>query len=1447
MGAQGRDRVGSWCVALEELISSLRSITSQQKIPSTLITGRQDLGSIPHCATQIRRSGTLVRTLQRRKRKTTFGDGIATAANPLAPGALQQHEDRRRDAYLSTCLPRKLISGTGESIRKMTGVEAAAISALVSGTLKVVGNKLAPLLIKEYSSIVGVKEDLQELHDLVEGINFWLEKTAENSIGSTQSFPWLKKLKAEKHDSNGDSGIVSKYLCTIPKSFVFQCNSANKIKAIKKRFAAIVKQRTDYLAITNSVDPPVRLTNMRTKEVTSLPNVDEALVVGRDKDKQEIISMLEENDDQQKIKIVSERHLFEVRLWVHVSKEFVVNDLIKKLFEAFADNNPGTHALPYMNQTISDKLKGKRFLLVLDDVWTNSRDEWEEFMVCLKVGAPKSRILLTTRNREVAVIVGSTNQFYLPFLSPDDSWKLFQQSLVTPPTGWDFEEVGKAIVDKCGGVPLAIKVLAGALHGKERIEEWQDVREKKLLNVDGKEDRVAACLRLSYSHLPFNLKQCFKICSLFPKGHRIDKEQLIDLWIAHDMIAVEDGVDCLDLEHVGHNHFESLLQVYFLQNVYETDGRVTCGMHDLVHDLALSILGDEISLDMPNEASSSTTKSYRYFSLIKQTEHMAPKFFFIKARAVYMPKYEDYIYAMALKHAKLLRSVMVGYLNAEGANTISQVKYLKYLAVSKLDCEKLPETMSDVWSLQALHVTRSSSLAEIPKSICKMKMLRTLNLSGCIKLKSLPDSIGDCHMISSIDLCSCSKLTVLPDSIGKLQKLRTLNLSCCRELKCLPDSIGRNKMLRLLRLSYSKVERLPSSMTKLENLECLDLQGCRELVELPEGIGNLDKLQVLNLNYCTKLGGMPVGIGQLSQLQKLGLFPIGKGEKFARMSELANVSRFGEELTIIGIQHVMDTNDAHEACLKQKANLQRLRLEWMADYPKEVGNLQGGCKVKLAVEYRALLLPILREMRLCYLPNLKHLDGLVDLPCLEELCLLRMPSLESISGGPFPSLVKLKMDYLPCLGVVWMVPETTMPDVEDGGGCYNLTPHLGLVRVGSCLSELVINRCPKLEVMPHLPPSLQRLSLHGSELVLQSPGQCQGSSSSPSFNKLKKLQLWNVTGLGSGHGWELLQHMTALESLEIRCFSGVQTEVPESLWSLTSIRSLKVDGWPNIRMLPESLGKLRSLQKLSIVICRSLISLPQSMGKLTSLQLLKIGWCQALHQLPDCLGELCSLRKLEITDLPERTCLPQSICRLTTSLHELTILHCPGIKSLPEGIKDLTALKQLMICFCPDLERRCKRGTGRTGTSSPTSLMSTFMELEIRGCIELGELPECLGELHGLRTLTVWRLDSMTCLPQSLCRLATSLKELQILACPGLTSLPGWIKGLTALRLLDIEWCPDLERRCERGKGEDWHLISHIPLIYGLVPVQFASLGVYEDRITYGYPNINRIDLQRQF
>ncbi|KAG2584988.1 putative disease resistance protein RGA3 isoform X2 [Panicum virgatum] len=792
--------------------------------------------------------------------------------------------------------------------KNMVAMEAA----VVTGILKVVGNKLAPLVIKEYRCVVSVKKDLQELQDLATQINSWLEAQGGRAEGN-----WLKKLKdvaydvddvvdefqleAEKKDVNSDGGTVSTYR-TKPKSFLLQCTAAWKIKDIKKRFAEIVKQRADINAIKNNI-PDAHPARHITVELLPLPNVDASSVIGRDREKHQIIFKLVESKHQQKIKIVSIIGLggsgkttlaklvfndgniiakdFEVRLWVHVSQEFAIQKLVEKLFEAFAENKSDHHPLPHMSKKISEKLSEKRFLLVLDDVWTEDPIQWEEFMAFLNgiAPGPGSTILLTTRSREVAVTVGSSDHFDLPLLSPNDSWQLFQQSIIMPATRWtlQFEEVGNQIVKKCGGLPLAIKVLACALTGKERIEEWKAMRDNSLLDAVGEENRLFACLKLSYFHLPSHLKPCFTICSLFPKGYMIDKEQLIDQWIAHDMVGVEVGVDYF--EYTAHKYFNSLVQRSFLQDVDENSyGRVKCRMRDLVHDLAQSILGEKISLVVPKEASSST-RSYRYFSLAKQKIHLLPKNLFQKARALYADKCEVdcKIFSKALKNARHLRSVTMDCVDKELVQAvILQVKNLKYLEISRQYGEALPEAISDIWSLQTLHLT-SSDLLELPKSIGKLQKLRTLNLSHCEKLKCLPDSIVNCQMISSIDLCNCKQLTVLP------------------------SSIGRNKMLRVLRLGNTKMERLPSSVTALRNLECLDLHDCRYLVEFPKDMGNLDKLHVLNLTKCKKLGGIPVGIRQLSGLQKLGLFALGKDEKFAGISELGNLPRIGGKLSIRGI------------------------------------------------------------------------------------------------------------------------------------------------------------------------------------------------------------------------------------------------------------------------------------------------------------------------------------------------------------------------------------------------------------------------------------------------------------------------------------------------------------------------------------------------------------------
>ncbi|KAJ1256654.1 hypothetical protein BS78_K338600 [Paspalum vaginatum] len=1179
--------------------------------------------------------------------------------------------------------------------------------------LKIVGNKLAPLVIKQYSFIVGVKKDIQELKELADEINIWLEdKEGHRAMGGAKSLNWLKTLKdiaytvddivddfqleTEKLETNGYGGIMSKHLCKKTKSFLLQCKVAHKIKAVKKRFSVIVKQRTDLTAIVGH--NPVSLLNKTTMDMPTLPIVNEAAVLGRCEDKNKIITKLVKAYDQQELEVVSiiglggtgkttlaklvfhdceiiKKH-FEIRLWVHVSQEFNMEKLVEKLFEAVTKDKSDHYSLQYMSETISKELTGKNFLLVLDDVWIEDRSQHvqfqEKFMVHLKSSTSRSKILVTTRSRRVAEVMESAELHDLPFLSLDDSWKLFNRSFGPglKELGYEYQQVGKEIVGKCGGVPLAIKVLAGTLRDKKLIGEWEAMRDNNLLDVEG-EESVSACLKLSYFYLPPHLKQCFTFCSLFPKGHGIYKEQLIDLWIAHNMICLTDGIDYL--EDIGEKHFSSLVQCSFLHDVDEHYGRLRCNMHDLVHDLARSILSEEISTSVPEDATN-YTKGYRYFCLtnIQGPRKLLPKKVFSNARAMYVHKDDGIICGKTLKKAKLLRSVIADHITSTVVLTaIFQVKNLKYLEMTRLQCEALPEAISDIWSLQAVHLTYSL-LIKLPKSIGKLQKLRTLNVSGCGKLKCLPDSIGDCNMLSSIDLCNCKVLTDLPNSIGRNEKLRVLRIGCTK-IEKLPSSITTLKNLECLDLcSCRELVELPEGIGNLQKLQVLNLEDCVGLVELPKGIGNLEKLQVLNLKRCKKLGGVPIGIGQLSRLQKLGVFVVGEGEKFAGISELANIGGNINDLNIIGIERLMEPHNAHKACLKQKTNLQRLRLEWKRYYDvgevnteRQQGVLDGlepppGIKELEIYGYSGSRyaqwmqnkvggggqgiahFSFLRVMNLSTFPNLKELCGLVELPCLEELVLHKMPSLESISGGPFPSLVTLIMQHLPCLGDVWMVAERTMSDGEEGGSCSNCTPHLGQeFRVGNCLLYLTVTDCPKLKVKPYLPLSLQQLDLNRvSEPLLESPGpgRCEGYPSLFSCSHLKTLNLVQITAFGS---WNLLQHMTALESLKI-----------DNLYELTE--------------LPESLRSLHSLQKLTIDSC-SMMTLPQSMGHLTSLHSLDIYNCSAIHKLPECLGKLCSLQQLNIKSCNSLSSLPQSMGHLS-SLRTPHVEDLPNIKSLPQSL-----------------------------------------------------------------------------------------------------------------------------------------------------------------------------------
>lgn len=281
------------------------------------------------------------------------------------------------------------------------------------------------------------------------------------------------------------------------------------------------------------------------------------------------------------------------------------------------------------------------------------------------------------------------------------------------------------------------------------------------------------------------------------------------------------------------------------------------------------------------------------------------------------------------------------------------------------------------------------------------------------------------------------------------------------------------------------------------------------------------------------------------------------------------------------------------------------------------------------------------------------------------------------------------------------------------------------------LVTLVISDCPKLNVKPYFPASLQSLTLEGSNehqfssLCFSHPrhaGLAYGDEPSSSscivdvkHPHLTELKLGRL--IGSLSGCDVLQHLAGLHVLEISKCRDI-SHLPESMKCLTCLRRLVIEYCGNLCVLPEWLGELQSLQVLHIrgLPVMSFIP-PQAIQHLTSLEDLIIRECNALQQLPEQLGKLCSLRTLGILYLPALTHLPESMRHLTSlqhldlcrckslrhlpeSLGELSALRslyiqsCPGLASLPRSIQCLSALEVLLISYNPELLRRCREGVG---------------------------------------------------------------------------------------------------------------------------------------------------------
>ncbi|KAL6131923.1 hypothetical protein ACLB2K_070296 [Fragaria x ananassa] len=1343
----------------------------------------------------------------------------------------------------------------GSNIKKFKTVvcNTSMGEAVLGAFLLVLLEKLADQEITEYFGRLMVdKKVLEKWTSTLKAIEAVLSDAEEKQLTQRAVKEWLDDLRDLAYDVQDVLDIFDTKM--LKRRIERQQGSKSKLwsplSKVKSNFGlnSAIKKISDRLEEITTRKEKFGLTELGVSKkpwkmppTTSQPD---GPVIGRGKAKDKILSdLLSEQENYHVVGIVGTgglgkttlaKHVFNdaatgqfsPKGWVSVSDDFdivrvaaaVLESVTSAPVQEFKDLNS-------ILEKLSEELAGKKFLIVLDDVWhTCSDGQWTTLQASFRVGAAGSKIIVTTRDANVAKMMGDSSPYKLKPMSEDDCWRLFQYHARLTNRPEDVELLKEKIVEKCDGLPLAARTLGGLLRCKE-VDEWEDILDHKMWTLsDQNKVGILPALKLSYHYLPSTLKRCFSYCAILPDDYEFEEMQLILWWMAEGLIPQQPN-EHKQMEDLGRDYFQELVSRSLFQKSSKTESRYI--MNDLVTDLARWAAGSSCSRleDMQNYDS-----QHRCLPKVRHSSFIPGEYDGVK-------KFEVYSEATCLR-TFLPLSLSLSFWNYNclaqkvTSDLLPELHYLRLLSLNGYQITELPDTIGELKHLRYLDLSHTR-IRSLPDSTTTLYNLQTLLLESCHQLKALPTSMRNLVTLRHLNNSETSSLEEMPPQLGQLTNLQTLpefvigkgSGSGVREIESLSHLQGTLHISRLENVICLEDARSANLKSK-ERLEALFLEWSSSSVSTEDAAIVLDMLQ------------------PHSKLKKLTIKGYG-GSKFSTWIGNPSFTKM-VRVKLEGCNHCQflppfgQLPCLKELCIQEMDAVESVGVEFYGE-----GDLS----------FQAL-----ETLEFWNLKNWKkwypcqQSEGVEVFSCLKKLSIKDCSKLEGDLPENLDSLAQLEI----C-------------------GCEELVVSV------SKYKQLHGSNIEKCKMVVYDTSTVQFELLESLTYSNVSELRFQTEAFMKSLKNVKELKITGCEELTCCFQNEdrLLQHLISLGHLYIEDNSilveklGKEAEQLVKLQILDcKIERLELSKCGRLLMVPEGLHHLRSLKELHISECSSLVSFPD-VSLPPCLQVIVIWDCESLshfakYQIPPSLkrivigncGNLKSLiekeeevgngssssclEHLEIRECPSLMCLlckgqlPRSLKRLrivncgqleliterflddSCQLEVIYIWKCPNLKSLPEGLCHLTNLQSLIVEDCQSL------------VSLPR--MNVWpREIWIENCdkLEVAQLARDMMHTSNLEDLRIDYFEGLTTTTSFPTNL-TSLTINKIKNCKALMESQG-LQRFTSLRELRL-----------RGE-DDGGLVSFPPAAENSKETEILlprSLVVLEIE---GFPNLKKLSKGFQF